>query len=160
MAETESVKQETGTQTETEVKTFTQAEVDAIVQGRLAKESGKYEELKQKAAKFDEIEEANKSELQKANDKADALQKKLDAITKDNEIKAMRSRVAEEMKVPSNLLTADDEEGCKAQAQGILDFAKVKTPTVPDGGEVTPSGNKSTRDMFADAFNEALGSEK
>ena len=61
-----------------EEKTFTQAELNAIVQKRLGEEKAKYEnyeELKAKALKFDELEEQNKSELQKANDKAEALQK-------------------------------------------------------------------------------------
>lgn len=55
-----------------ENKTFTQEEVDNIVSSRLKREGAKYadyEELKAKASKFDEMEEANKSELQKANEK-------------------------------------------------------------------------------------------
>ena len=80
MAET--VNQETnGTAAETqenEQRTFTQAEMNAIIQDRLTRERGKYadyEALKAKAAKFDAAEEAGKTELQKANEKADALQK-------------------------------------------------------------------------------------
>ena len=64
MAET--VNQETnGTAAETQEKeqrTFTQAEMNAIIQDRLTRERGKYadyEALKAKAAKFDEAEEAH-----------------------------------------------------------------------------------------------------
>ena len=64
MAET--VNQETnGTAAETqenEQRTFTQAEMNAIIQDRLTRERGKYadyEALKAKAAKFDEAEEAH-----------------------------------------------------------------------------------------------------
>ena len=71
MAET--VNQETnGTAAETqenEQRTFTQAEMNAIIQDRLTRERGKYadyETLKAKAAKFDAAEEAGKTELQKA----------------------------------------------------------------------------------------------
>lgn len=71
MAET--VNQETnGTAAETqenEQRTFTQAEMNAIIQDRLTRERGKYadyEALKAKAAKFDEAEEAGKTDLQKA----------------------------------------------------------------------------------------------
>lgn len=48
-------------------RTFTQADVDRIVQDRLArvKAPTDYDELKAKAARLDEIEEANKTELQK-----------------------------------------------------------------------------------------------
>ena len=61
-------------------RTFTQEEVNAIVGKRLAEEKGKYsdyEEIKAKAAKFDEAEEANKSELQKAMERANNLEAEL-----------------------------------------------------------------------------------
>ena len=40
-------------------------------------------------AKFDEIEEANKTELQKASEKVSALQDELNAIKKANEIREL-----------------------------------------------------------------------
>ena len=52
--------------TEATERTFTQAEVDAIVGDRLKRDRAKYsdyDDLKAKAAKFDELEEANKSEF-------------------------------------------------------------------------------------------------
>ena len=61
-------------------KTFTQKELDAIVAERLKRERTKYEgfdELKAKAAKFDELEEASKSELQKVTERAEKLQRLL-----------------------------------------------------------------------------------
>ena len=67
---------------ETASKTFTQEEVNAIVADRLDRERKKYEgfdELKEKATKFDEMEEAQKSELQKVTERADALAKELTA---------------------------------------------------------------------------------
>jgi hypothetical protein len=68
---------------------LTQAEVDAIVERRLARERAKYEgfdEMKAKAARLDEIEAANASELEKANaarEKAEA--KAAEAVSKSNE---------------------------------------------------------------------------
>jgi len=54
-------------QPEKPVKTFTQEELDAIVQQRLARATPKdYDDLKAKAAKFDELEAGQKSELDKA----------------------------------------------------------------------------------------------
>lgn len=59
-------------------KTFTQADVDRIVQERLARAKATppadYDDLKSKAAKFDELEEKNKDELTKANDRATAAE--------------------------------------------------------------------------------------
>ena len=89
MADTVTEKQDITTESEKEtqeVRTFTQEEVNKIVENRVAKERAKanaeYEELRQKASKFDEIEEANKSELQKATERADSLQKQLDDLNK------------------------------------------------------------------------------
>lgn len=52
----------------------TQADLDRIVESRLARERAKYEgfdELKAKAAKLDELEQANLTELQKATARAE-----------------------------------------------------------------------------------------
>ena len=98
-------------------KTFTQAELDAIVADRLARERAKYpdyETLKDKAAKYDTAEQAGKSELQKATEQAAALKSELDGLKKANQLREIRENVAKEKGVPSNLLTADSEETCKA----------------------------------------------
>ena len=64
-------------------KTFTQAEMDSIIEGRLARERQKYadyEDLREKASKYDEYQEQSKTELQKEKEKSDALQAKLTAL--------------------------------------------------------------------------------
>ena len=111
-----------------------------------------YEELKEKAQKFDAIEEESKSELDKQKERADALQKELDGMKKADSIRAMRAEVSKEKGVPEHLLTADTKDACEAQAKDILDFKKSGTyPNVKDKGEVTPpSGKKSTREQFAE----------
>lgn len=110
-----------------EVRTFTQEEVNAVVESRLAKERKKYEDyetLKEKAGKYDEQQNAGKSDLQKANERADNLQKQLDALKNANTISQTRAKVSKETGVPAELLTGEDEESCKAQADAILKFAK------------------------------------
>lgn len=137
-------------------RTFTQAELDQIVKDRLERANAKYadyEALKDKAAKYDEQVEAEKTELQKATDKANALQEKLDALNKANEVKAVREKVATEMKIPANLLTADTEKDCKAQAQALLEWAKPSGyPKVKDGGEVNNTSGGTNGDKFAEWF--------
>lgn len=148
----------TGTETTQAERTFTQDELNSIIESRLKKESAKYsdyEELKKKALKFEKIEEANKSELQKATEKADALQKELDAINRDNEIRIVREKVAKEKGIPSNLLMGDTEEACNEQADNILAFIKNEQnyPSLRDGGEVLNTSKKKTdADQFADWF--------
>lgn len=141
-------------------RTFTQSELNSIIEGRLKKESAKYsdyEELKAKAARFDEIEEASKSELQKATEKANALQEKLSAMEKANKVAEIRNKIANEIGIPANLLTGDTEETCKAQAEAIMAFAKPNAyPMVKDGGEVIAPTTRSTRDQFADFVKNSL----
>lgn len=141
----ETVNQENiGTETELpQERTFTQAEVDNIIKDRLTRERGKfadYEEIKAKAAKFDEAEEASKSELQKAIERAEQAEKELTSMKQIEELRAMRAKVAEETGVPASLLTADSEEGCRALAEGILAYkestaVKPVAPVVRDAGE-------------------------
>lgn len=153
------IEQESGTVTEEakQERTFTQAELDEIVKSRVAKERAKfgdYETLAAKASKFDEMEEANKSELQKATEKADALQKQLDDLTKAAEIRNVRDKISGETGVPASLLSAETEEECKLQAEAILKFANNSNsyPSVKDAGEVAnvPSTNKTNGQLFGE----------
>ena len=142
----------------TEDKLFTQEEVNALIDKRFARTWEKYgdlDELKAKADRLDEIEEANKSELQKAQELAAALQTQVDTLKTENLRREMREGIAKEMGVPATLLTAENEEDCREQAKAILEFAKpaTKYPKVRDAGEVVVTGKKENRDLFADWFN-------
>lgn len=150
------------TNTEAAVKTFTQEEVNGIVNDRLARERKKYDgidldALKEKAAKLDQIEEANKSELEKANARADKLQAELNAIKKQNEVHEIRTKVAQETGIPAHLLTAETEEECMKQADSIKEFAQPNAyPNVRDGGEPRINNKRSARDDFSDWASKAL----
>lgn len=145
---------------EGQIRTFTQEEVNAIVGKRLAEEKGKfsdYEDLKAKAMKLDEIEEANKSELQKATERANNLEAELNGLKKAEEVRLMRENVAKETGVPSSLLNGDTEEACKAQADAIKAFAQPGGyPKVKDGGEIPQNTNSSTKQQFADYMSRLL----
>lgn len=141
---------------QTEEKTFTQAELNAIVQDRIARERSKYgnfEELKEKALKFDQIEEESKSELQKATERADSLQAELDKMKKADAVRTLREEVSKETGVPANLLHGTTKEECEAQAKDILAYAKPNYPNVEDKGEVNNVVGGSTREQFANWFN-------
>ena len=137
-------------------KTFTQDEVNAIVTDRLTRDRAKYadyDDLKVKAEKFDQIEEANKTELQKANERADGLQAELDKLKNENAVRDLRTKVANETGVPVNCLTGNTEEECIAQAKAIAEFAKPSAyPKVRDGGEVQHTTGGANRDKFKDWF--------
>lgn len=155
MADEKTVNQEQATNNNAEPKTFTQEEVNGIVNDRLARERKKYdgidlESLKTKAAKYDEMEEANKSELEKANARANKLQAELDGLKKADQVREIREKVAKETGIPASLLTADTEEDCQEQAKAIKEFAMPDSyPNVRDGGEPLNMKTRSARDEFA-----------
>lgn len=117
----------TGAEAQSAAESFTQEQVNAIVADRLAREREKYKDyndLKSKAAEYDKVQEASKSELQKAQDRAAALEKELSGLKEQEKVRQIRAQVAEKTGVPSELLTGSDEDSCKAQAEAILKFAK------------------------------------
>lgn len=159
----ETVNQENATvETEAPVeeKRFTQAELDKVVADRLARERQKYEgfaELKEKAAKFDELEEASKTELQKATERAERLEQELKSLKKAEEVRTVRAKVAKEEGIPENLLTGETEEECTAQAKAINAYANPDAyPALRDGGEVQNAVKGSNEQLFADFMRKAL----
>lgn len=85
------------------------------------------------------------------------LQDKLTGMENAETVRKLREKVAGEKNVPANLLTADTEEACAAQADGILAFAKSSGyPAVKDGGEVITTPTSKTRDKFAEWAKENL----
>lgn len=142
MAENKNTVEQESTPEKVEPQTFTQADIDRIVQERLTRERAKfadYETLKEKASKYDQVEEANKSELQKATERALALENELNGLKKANEIRQIKEKVAGATGVPLHLLTGETEEACTAQAKAIMEFAsgnaKPIYPSVKDGGD-------------------------
>lgn len=146
----------TTTQDAPKEKTFTQADVDRIVTKRLS-DFADYDELKAKAEKFDAAEEANKSELEKAIEKANKLQTELDDLHKQNTVRAVRDEVSQTTGVPASLLTGNTIEECEAQAKAIAEYKEQTSPSVypsvKDGGDPHIEIKKTTRDQFADWLN-------
>ena len=137
-------------------RTFTQAELDQIVGERLARERTKYADyavIKEKAARLDSLEEAQKSELEKATERATAAEAELATLKREREIRAAREKVSKETGVPVSLLTGDTEEECKALAEAINEYAG---PTVRDHGELRNQPRGENRDKFAAAVSELL----
>lgn len=155
----ETVNQETKATEPT--KTFTQDEVNNIVAERIGRERAKYEgfeDFKAKAEKLDKMEAANKTELEKANERAAKAESKLKAIEEAEKIRAIREEVAKETGVPVHLLTGNTKEDCTAQAAAIADYAKpAPYPTVKDGGEMGGAIKPTARQQFADWANSNFG---
>lgn len=137
-----------------EPRTFTQEEVNSFLakdRKQMAEKYSDYEQLKEKAARLDQIEEDAKTELQKAQERAEKLQAEISAMKHTEEIRTIRDKVAQETGVPASLLTGDTEEACTEQANGILSFKTPSGyPTIKDGGEALTGGTLDARTAFTD----------
>ena len=141
------VENDNATQGATADKTFTQAELDAIVSDRLKRERAKYadyDEFKAKAAKYDEAEEANKSELQKAVEERDRYKAEIEKLHAEKERADLIAKVATEQGVDAALLarmSGDVEENAAFLKQQIDSMPKYEP--VHDGGEAQPPAVKT-----------------
>ena len=131
----------------TEAKTFTQEQVDSIVKERLARAKATppadYDELKAKAARLDEIEDAQKSELERITEQATKAQESAkDWQSKYEQLEAQRQReldvrkAAAEYGIDADVLMrmgGDVDENAKF-LQG-KEAARPKFGDMHDGGE-------------------------
>ncbi len=139
--------------------TFTQAQVNDLIareKGKIQSKYGDYADIKAKAAKLEEIENANASELEKAQKKAAEAER----IANESTAKLLRFEVANDLEVPAKLvplLTATDREGLEAQANLILENAKTATPNF-DGGARKPAEEElSPEEAHNKLFLKAVG---
>src|SRR5690606_24772690 len=86
--------------------------------------------LREKAARYDELEESQKSETQRLQEQLAALQKE----AAESALRAERADVAAEKGVPAALLTGTTREELEAAADALLAFKgnQPKAPS-PDG---------------------------
>lgn len=126
-----------------EEKTFTQEDVNKLMGELRRTEREKYSDydsLKEKAAQFDALQEASKSELEKALEAANTANAELDKLRKQVAHDTLVRKIADEKGVPASLLKGNDEESIRASADSLLNWQKTKTPNIPadTGGAATP----------------------
>lgn len=148
-----------GTPEVPEAKTFTQDQVNDLIakeKGRIQSKYEGFEDLKAKAARLDEIEQANASELEKAQKAAQKAQ----GEAQEASVKLLRYEVAQEKEVPAKLvplLTASSKDELEAQADLILENAKPASADF-DGGTREPAEEPLTPEQEHNKlFLQALG---
>lgn len=130
--------------TESENKTFTEDQVNDIVQKRLARERAKfadYDELKTKASQFDQLADSKKSETQKLQEQIDALNVSL----KQKDLETARLRVVQKYSIPDEavkFLQGEDSDSLEESGKELQKLLKSqkklvipsegKQPNVPD----------------------------
>ena len=137
-------------------RTFTQTELDAIVRDRLKREREKYADyadLQTKAKAYDEAQEAAKSELQKAVERAERAEAELTTLKQEQERSELVAKLAAEKGVSAEMLarmSGDVAENAEWLAQH--DAARPKYPLVTDKGEIstpnTGANNEFVRSLF------------
>lgn len=124
---------------------------DAAIQARIARERAKfndYDELKAKADKFKEFEDAQKTEAQRAQERLAAAEKRAVEL----ELKATRAEVAAAKGIPVELLSGGTREELEAAADALIQFRGEQAPAgglrVPGEGK-RPATGGTTADQFA-----------
>jgi len=139
-----------------------QEELDRIIQARLDRERKKlptdYDDLKAKAQKYAEWEEANKTEAQKTADRLAEIERE------NGELKSakLRAEVANAKGVPAALLTGSTQEELEAAADALIAFRGEQKPAGPSSSSLNRVNSTtvkgSTGDQFADFFTSKLSS--
>jgi len=109
-------------------KTFTQAELDKIVSDRLKREKDKYADydaVKAKAKQLDDLEAANKTELERAQAERDTLKAERDAAKAE----------ARATRVQSAVISAASEAGAINPAD-VMAVLAADAVTVKDDGTI------------------------
>lgn len=151
-----------GAPAENAERTFTQSELDAIVRDRLRRERDKYADyadLQTKAKAYDEAQEAAKSELQKAVERAERAEAELTTMKQEQERSALVARLAAEKGVSAEMLArmaGDVAEN--AEWLAAHEAAKSKYPSVTDRGEVQGAADTGSASAdFAEFMRGVLG---
>lgn len=143
----------------------TQAELDKLIGPRLERERGKfadYDDLKTKAAEFDKLADANKSEIEKANEKAAQAQAEV-AKVPSLVSEALRSHLVSIHSIDADkadlFLTATDPELLLRQVQALVgteaDRKKNGNRAPREGQEPDTSGGNGDRALVGQLFGQS-----
>lgn len=143
----------------------TQADLDRIISERLGRERAKYadyDELKSKAGKLTELEEAQKTEFEKINERAAAAEAReaaAEAKAAAAELKALKSDVARDKGVPVGSLVGTTQEELEASADELVKWRDANVPAVKKSlrsGYVRDTSSSNPRERAVAALRSGL----
>lgn len=115
--------------TETKFEPITSQEhLNRILSERIGRERKKYadyEQLREKASRLDELEEAQKTELEKAQERAT----KAEAKAVEAELRVTRTEIANKHNVPAELLQGTTAEDLEKSAEALIKFREEANET-------------------------------
>lgn len=147
---------------------FTQADIDRVVAERLERERKKYTDygdLKKKAEKWAEYEEAQKSELQKAQERADQAERdRQAAIDAANERMIRAAFLAEAGKVgaqhPEDAYLLAQRDGVEMDEAGQVSGVAEAVEALVDSGRLALVGRPKAPNTDAGAGSNERSSQK
>jgi hypothetical protein len=120
----------------------TQGDLDKLVGERLGRERAKYpdyDKYKAAAEKLAQIEEASKTELERAIARAEKAEAKALGYENQAKLEAHKQEVAKETGIPSAVLEGATKEAITAHAERLKPyFKKGAAPVVPRDGDQPP----------------------
>ena len=103
-------------------------------QAKAAEKFADYDELKAKAAKFDEA--AQMSDLEKAKKEVEELKAAAAKRDEADRVRDLRAKVSKATGVPADLISGADEESMTAFAKSVAEFArKPSAPALKESGK-------------------------
>lgn len=137
-------------------KTFTQAELDKILEQRLARERAKfsdYDKIKADAEELAKIRDAEKTELQKAVERAEEAERRASSAEKT----ALKNKVAASKGVPASSLVGETEEELIASADELIAWRDQNAKPAPASATTTKrSASGSLKSGASGAENQNL----
>ena len=134
----------------------TQEDLDKIIGERLSRERKKYvgfDDLKAKAEKYNAIEEGQKTELQKLQERIEKAEKENAAFKQREQVSTWAAEVSKETGVPANLLRGSTKEELEAHANLLKEFTGSQSTApvvVSDGNKPKNKPGVTTADLFAE----------
>lgn len=117
-----------------------------------------YDDLKAKAAEYDKVVEANKTEAQKQAEALAAAQAKVAEYEKREQIAAWKAEVSAESGVPANVLAGSTKEEIAAHAETLKPLiSQASTGPQPIAGEGQAAALALNGDGIESALKSALG---
>jgi hypothetical protein len=120
-------------------------------------------EYKPAADKLAEIEEASKTELQRAQERAEAAERRAQKLESDKQIADWRSSIGKEFGVPAGVLRGTTEDELRAHAEelkALLPDPEARPGTYVAGEGRTSTATPSPADEFAALISKQLNGQR
>lgn len=133
-------------------KTFTQEQVNAMLAAekrKLSEKFGDYDDLKSKASKLAEVEEASKTELQKALDRAAAAESRAAKFEAKEQAAKWAAEIVKGSTIPASVLRGSTREELEAHFSELKDLAPKPQRTPVPAGKPDGSGSRAVEALRA-----------